>query len=233
MLHHRVRVPAGLAGWCHSGTMPRVSVPDVALRALGRQLGGPSGPLGVLVARKLNKGNAASIRAAIDTLDLSGTETVADIGFGGGLGLDLLLDASMDGGRVHGVEPATTMLTRARKARRADLASGRLELHEATMESLPFPDSALNAWISVNTIYFVDDLRAAFRELARVLAPGGRGVIGMADPEWMARQPFTKHGFTLRPVTDVLALLESAGLTPEHRTIGEQERTFHLLVGTR
>jgi arsenite methyltransferase len=213
--------------------VPRIPVPDVLLRTLSRQLGGPSGPLGGLVARMLNKGNAAAITAAVETLDLTGSETVADIGFGGGFGLGLLLDATKDDGRVHGVEPAADMLTRARKKRRVEIAAGRLELHEATMESLPFHAHALDGWISVNTIYFVDDLAVALREMTRVLAPGGRGVLGIADPEWMSRQPFTKHGFALRPVTDVLADMRSVGLTPEHHTLGGRGPMFHLLAGVR
>lgn len=214
--------------------MALARVPDVLLRTLGRQLGGPSGPLGSVVARMLDKGNAATIRAAVEALDLTGSETVADIGFGGGVGLDVLLEATTkDGGRVHGVEPSADMVNRAGRARRTDVAAGRLELHEATMESLPLPDGALDGWISVNTVYFVDDLAAAFAELARVLGPGGRGVIGIADPEWMTRQPFTRHGFTLRPVADVLNAMQSAGLTTEHRTLGDREPVFNLLVARR
>lgn len=181
----------------------------------------------------LNKGNAGPITAAVEALDLEGGETVADIGFGGGLGLDLLLDATREGGRVHGIEPSADMLARAAKARAAELEAGRLELHQARMESLPFPSATLDGWISVNTLYFVDDLTSAFREMARVLAPGGRGVVGIADPEWMADQRFTMHGFTLRPVPDVIAALESAGLAPEHHTVGGSEPTFHLVVGVR
>ena len=73
------------------------------------------------------------------------------------------------------------------------------------MESLPIADGALDGWISLNTVYFVQDLRPAFAELRRVLAPSGRGVLGIADPEWMARQAFTKNNFTVRPMTDVVA----------------------------
>ena len=89
--------------------MPRLRVPDVLLRTLGRQLSGPSAsPLGSLVARMLNKGNGPDIAAAVDALELAGSEEVADIGFGGGLGLVLLLEATRDGGRVHGVKPSPT-----------------------------------------------------------------------------------------------------------------------------
>jgi len=215
---------------CDSDDVPRL--PDVLLRTLGRQLGGPSGPLGAVIARMLNKNNATPIRAAVEALQLTGGETVADIGFGGGLGLELLLGATGRDGHVHGVEPSADMVARARKNHRGEVDSGRLLLHEATMESLPFATGSLNGWISVNTVYFVPDLAAAFGELARVLSPGGRGVIGIADPAWMSQQPFTTHGFTLRPVAEVLAALESAGLTTEHQTLGDGP-VFNLLVGTR
>ena len=209
--------------------MPRLPVPDVLLRALSRQLGGPSGPLSPLVARVLNKGNEPQISAAVGALDLTGSEEVADIGFGGGLGLDLLLDQTRGGGRVHGVEPSQDMLKRARMAHAAQVAAGRLALHEAGMESLPFADGALDGWISVNTVYFVEDLSAAFAELRRVLAPSGRGVLGIADPEWMSRQAFTKFTFTVRPVADVVAALAAADLSVEQRTM-QGSSPFRLLL---
>jgi len=208
--------------------VPKIPVPDVLLRTLSRQLGGPSGPLGAVVARMLNKTNAAAITAAVEPLGLSSGETVADIGFGGGIGLDLLMAAVGDGGRVHGIDPSGDMLTRARRTHAAAVADGRLELHDAPMEALPLADGVLDGWISVNTIYFVPDLALATRELARVLAPSGHGVLGIADPEWMAKQAVTKHNFTIRPLADVVATLEDGGLAVEHRTFGRMP--YHLLV---
>jgi len=177
----------------------------------------------------LNKSNAASIAAAVDALELTGGETVADIGFGGGLGLDLLLAASGNHGRVHGVEPSGDMLARARRTHGEAAADGRLELHEGSMEALPFADAAIDGWISLNTIYFVADLPPAVRELARVLAPSGRGVLGIADPDWMADQAFSKHNFTIRPVADVVGTLADAGLTVEHRALAGR-MPYNLLV---
>jgi arsenite methyltransferase len=212
--------------------VPKIPVPDVLLRTLASQLGGPSGPLGAVVARMLNKGNAATINAAVEALEVTGGETVADIGFGGGLGLDLLLDRVGDDGRIHGVEPSVDMVDRARRAHRAEVSDGRLALHEGSMAALPLAGGELDGWISLNTIYFVADLPAAVRELARVLAPAGRGVLGLADPDWMARQAFTRHNFTLRPVAEVVAALESAGLDVDRRTL-DAPAPFNLLVCTR
>ncbi|UMG92667.1 methyltransferase domain-containing protein [Nocardioides sp. TF02-7] len=216
--------------------MPRLQPPAFVVRTLARQLGGPSGRLGAVVARMLNKGNRPTITAAVDALDLGGRETVADIGFGGGYGLDLLLKAVPDG-VVHGVEPSADMLTRAARNHHEELAVARLQLHEAAMQSLPLASGLLDGWISLNTIYFVDDLGPAFDELARVLAPTGRGVLGVADPAWLAAQPVARHGFTVRPVAEVVARLERSGLTVEQRQVTGSRPTagaapYHLLVCT-
>jgi len=196
---------------------------------LSRQLGNPSGPLGVLIANGLNRGNGPTISAAVDQLDPQRTEVVADVGFGGGLGLDLLLQRA---GVVHGIEPSPTMLARARRRHRSEIDAGRLRLHEAPMHRMPLDEGSLDGWISLNTIYFIDDLRTAFAELARVTAATGRGVLGMADPEWMAEQPFAAQGFTVRPVDQVVRALEAAGfgvLLSVQKRGGED---YNLLVCT-
>jgi arsenite methyltransferase len=77
---------------------------------------------------------------------------------------------------------------------------------------------------------FVAELDRAFRELARVINTRGRLVIGLADPDVMAKLPFTGHGFHLRPVTDVIDKQRSTGLTVEHRQISEYANAPHLLV---
>lgn len=210
----------------------RIPVPDAVLRLLSRQLGGPTGPVGALVARMLNKGNRRAIESAVAALDLKGHEVVADIGFGGGIGLELLLAAAPDG-HVHGMEPSGDMLARARRGFSEAVDSGHLVLHEAPMSSLPVADAALDGWISLNTIYFIADLKSAFAELARVLAPDGRGVLGVADPEWMASQPFVKDNFTLRPVADVIGELHEAGLAVERRELHRDGSRYNLLVCTR
>jgi ubiquinone/menaquinone biosynthesis C-methylase UbiE len=196
---------------------------DVANRVVASQLGNPAGPLGSIVARVLNRGNRPTIAAAVTALDLTDQETVADIGFGGGLGLDLLLAATS--GVVHGVEPSPDMVKRAGRAHRGEVSSGRLQLHTATMDALPFDDASLDAWISLNTIYFIADLGTAFADLCRVLKPSGRGVIGMADPDWLGSRPFAKHGFIVRPADEVVGSLARAGFNVERRTVQASQST--------
>lgn len=196
---------------------------DVANRVVASQLGNPTGPLGSVVARVLNRGNAPTITAAVAALDLPEQATVADIGFGGGLGLDLLLAATS--GVVHGIEPSADMVKRASRAHPGEVSSGRLQLHTATMDALPFDAAALDAWISLNTIYFIPDLGAAFADLRRVLKPSGRGVIGVADPDWLGSRPFAKHGFIVRSADAVSAELTQAGFDVERQTVQASQST--------
>lgn len=196
------------------------------LSTLAGQLGNPHGVLGKGVAFVLNRGNKALIAAAVDAATGA---TVADIGFGGGVGLELLL-AREATAVVHGVEISPDMLARARSAYAHEVAAGRLRLTEGSMTDLPFADDSLDSAITVNTIYFVPDLDAACAELARAVRSGGKMVIGIGDPEVMAGMPFTAYGFTLRPVAEVRAALERAGCTVEHRQLPSRPIPTHLLV---
>src|SRR5262245_58322840 len=101
---------------------------------------------------------------------------------------------------VYGVEVADDMLDRARSRFADEVDAGRRRLAHGSLTALPLEDGWLDAAITVNTVYFVDALDTACAELARVLRPGGRAVVGIGDPEAMAGMPFTSYGFTLRPV---------------------------------
>lgn len=204
-----------------------------ALRSLAAQLGHPRGLSGRLVGRVLNRGNRAMIAAAVDALEVQSEAVTADLGFGGGAGLDLLLARLGPGGRVHGADVSTEMLAGARRRLGGEVATGRLVLHEAGLEALPLPDDALDAAMTLNTLYFVSDLPAALGEMARVVRPGGRLVLGLGDPTAMGRLPFTAHGFHLRPIEAVVTAAASAGLAlEEHRLIGAGDDAYHLLLTT-
>lgn len=197
------------------------------------QLGRPHGPLGWLVARALNRGNERAIAAVVDATEAAPGAVVADVGFGGGIGLRMLLDRGEGAGTVHGVEIADGMLRRARLGFARDVRSGRLRLHRGSLTDLPLDDATCDAVITVNTVYFVADLPAACAELARVVRPGGRVVVGVGDPDVMAQAPFTRHGFTLRPVGEIASALSEAGLEVDHRSMPDKPIPRHLLVGKR
>jgi arsenite methyltransferase len=203
------------------------------LSTVAGQLGRPHGILSPFVARALNKGNRRAIVAAVEAAAVGRGGIAADIGFGGGVGLQLLLDRVGDTGVVHGVDIAEDMLRRARSRFARDVASGRLRLSAGSLTELPLDDGSVEALITVNTVYFITELGPACAELARVLRPGGRAVIGISDPDVMARLPFTSHGFTIRPVSEITAALQNSGLQVEQRQIDEKPMPRYLIIGRR
>jgi arsenite methyltransferase len=203
------------------------------LSAVAGQLGSPHGILSPFVARALNKGNERAIVAAVEAAAAGRGGIAADVGFGGGVGLQLLLEAVGDDGVVQGIEIADDMLRRARSRFAGDVRSGRLRLSSGSLTELPLGDASVDALVTVNTVYFITELDPACAELARVLRPGGRAVIGIGDPDVMAKLPFTQHGFTIRPVGEVVAALQKSGLEVTHRRIDEKPMPRYLIVGTR
>jgi arsenite methyltransferase len=206
------------------------SLRERVLAVVAGQLGRPHGALSPFVARVLNRGNSKAIAAAVDAAQIRHGNVAADIGFGGGASLQLLLDAIGGDGLVHGVEIADDMLRRARSTFGDD---GRLRLARGSLTDLPLDDGSVDALITVNTVYFISGLDTACAEIARVLRPGGRAVVGIGDPDVMARLPFAKHGFTIRPVSDIAAALQDAGLQVEQRRIEDKPVPRYLLIGRR
>lgn len=190
--------------------------------------------MGRLVGAALDRGNRKVVAASVDPLTLPPGGAVADIGFGGGVGLALLLDRAGPSMKVHGVEISEEMLSRAARRFREPIAAGRLVLHRASMTDLPFAPASLNGIVTTNTIYFVEDLDRAFAGLAGALKPSGRAVVGMNDPEGMAKMPVAPYGFRIRSVREVADALGRAGLEVSgERRVDRPRLPFHVLIADR
>lgn len=114
--------------------------------------------------------------APVEHLALEAGERVLDLGSGGGI--DVFLAARMVGpkGHVIGVDMTPAMLERAR-ANAAKGGYSNVEFREGRLERLPVEDASVDAVTSNCVINLVPDKAAVFREIARVLRPGGRMVI--------------------------------------------------------
>ena len=109
--------------------------------------------------------------------DLHPGETVVDIGCGAGF--DSLIAAQQVGpdGRVLGVDMTAEMRARTEAGARA-LGLGNVQVLEGYAESLPVADGVADVIISNGVINLCPDKQAVFREMARVLKPGGRIQVG-------------------------------------------------------
>jgi len=109
----------------------------------------------------------------ITLAELRPGETVLDLGSGGGL--DCFLAAKQVGpaGRAIGVDMTPEMLAKAR-ANAAKLNAVNVEFREGYLENLPAEDATVDVVISNCVINLSPDKPQVFREIFRVLIPGGR-----------------------------------------------------------
>jgi SAM-dependent methyltransferase len=100
-------------------------------------------------------------------------ETVLDLGCGGGLDVFLAARRVGPAGKAIGVDMTPEMIDRARKNALAQRLSN-VEFHLAQIDRLPVADNSVACIISNCVINLAPDKSAVFREMFRVLKPGGR-----------------------------------------------------------
>jgi arsenite methyltransferase len=107
------------------------------------------------------------------TAHLRPGEIVVDLGSGGGLDVFLASRKVGPEGRAIGIDMTPAMIERARVNAESGGYSN-VEFHLATIDALPLPDSSVDCVISNCVINLAPDKPAVFREIFRVLKPGGR-----------------------------------------------------------
>jgi SAM-dependent methyltransferase len=151
-----------------------VSGASAGVRAIAEAFGYSADDLAVL-PDEANLGLSCGNPTA--TANLRPGEVVVDLGCGAGI--DVLLAARRVGpaGRAIGIDMTPAMLERAR-ANAARPVGGQVltntEFHLAPIDRLPLPDGSVDCLVSNCVINLAPDKAAVFREMYRVLRPGGR-----------------------------------------------------------
>jgi hypothetical protein len=146
--------------------------------------------------------------------------TVLDVACG--RGASALQLARELGCTVVGIDLAAGNVTAA--TRLADEAGlrARVRFLHGDAEALPLADASVDGVLSECALCTFPDKRAAVREIARVLCPGGRFALSdvttlpkRLPPELRTAQAWVACVADARPLVEISALMEEAGLTVE------------------
>lgn len=150
--------------------------------------------------------------------DVTG-RSVLDVGCGDG---KLAVELARRGAHVTAVDVSPAMIEAART--RAAAAGVRLDLRLAATQALPFAASQFDIVTAITILCFVADAKPAFAEIARVLKPGGRLVIGELNRwstwaaerrlrAWLGSALWRQGRF--RTPQELRGLASGAGLVPQ------------------
>ncbi len=154
-------------------------------------------------------------------------ERVLDLGSGGGI--DVLLSAKRVGptGRAIGLDMTDEMLALAQQ-NAAEAGAMNVEFLKGHIEAIPMPADSVDVVISNCVINLAADKSAVFREIARVLKPGGRmGVTDIVAEDRLTAEERAERGSYTGCIAGALSFsefrtgLEAVGLvdvtlTPTH-----------------
>lgn len=104
--------------------------------------------------------------------------TILDVGCGAGFDLYIAARMTCHGGKVYGIDLTGAMVARAlENLQKAGITN--TEVRQIESEILPFGNNLFDVVISNGVINLSPDKEVLFREINRVLKPGGR--LGFAD----------------------------------------------------
>ena len=132
----------------------------------------PQGLGGKLMVSMMNVGHRALAKWGLQFLNVPADAQILDCGCGGGANFKTLLQMCPDGAAV-GVDYSPVSVEKARKVNRKAIECGRCAVTQGSVAELPFAALRFDLATAFETVYFWPDLPQCFREVFRVLRPGG------------------------------------------------------------
>lgn len=139
---------------------------------LFRQVRKPSGFLGRRIVQAMNLGHAAMTDWGLQEVVAPRDAVILDVGCGGGRTVAKLAALAPEG-RIIGLDYSLASVAVSRDTNREVIESGRVQIQQGSVATLPFPDGTFDIVTAVETHYYWPDLPANVREILRVLKPGG------------------------------------------------------------
>src|SRR5215468_76641 len=158
----------------------------------------PSGLFGRFILWEMNRQHSKLTDWGLSHVAIKKTDTILDVGCGGGRTIGKLAELASDG-KVHGIDYSEESVTTAHRNNTRWIDIGRVSVREGNVSHLAFDDGTFDLVTAIETHLFWPDLPNDFREIARVLRPGGTLLIvaeiyrGGKHLEGVRKKIFDKH----------------------------------------
>lgn len=179
----------------------------------------PTGWLGRLILRNMNARHSGVTDWGLSHVRVGKDFAILDVGCGGGRTVSKLAAMASDG-KVYGVDYSAASVAVATKKNRELIRTGRVWIREGNVSALPFADDSFDLVTAVETHFWWPDLPAGFREVFRVLRPGGSVAViaeiykgAQSKMATMVEKYAPKTGIQVLTADEHAQLLSDAGFT--------------------
>ncbi|MBS4900176.1 MAG: class I SAM-dependent methyltransferase [Clostridiales bacterium] len=139
--------------------------------------GRPEGILGKFMVSGMNKGHAKIAEWGLSSFDEgSDPRRIIELGCGGGQNVKNLLE-KYPGARIMAFDYSEVSLAKTRSVNKDAVEDGRVRLRKGNVGELPFKDERFDMATAFETVYFWPGPVLSFKEVWRVLKPGGVFII--------------------------------------------------------
>jgi ubiquinone/menaquinone biosynthesis C-methylase UbiE len=175
----------------------------------------PVGFGGKIMVAMMNSGHGAMADWGLQHITIAEDATVLDAGCGVGANIKKLL-TKCPRGMVKGIDYSEISVEKSRKVNAKAISAGCCEVIQASVAELPFEDNTFDLVTAFETIYFWPGLIDCFREVYRVIKPGGTFFIcnesngeTSKDEKWVEKI----GGMTIYNAAKILNALNEVGFS--------------------
>jgi SAM-dependent methyltransferase len=157
----------------HPWLIAKVLFVLIAAPLLLYQVRKPTKWIGRRFLQAMNVAHSALTDWGLGHVQIGKSFTILDVGCGGGRTIAKLAALAPEG-KVYGIDYSAESVAASRRENASAIAEGRVEIEQAPVSHLPFPDDRFDLVTAVETQYYWPHPVEDMREIRRVVKPGGR-----------------------------------------------------------
>ncbi len=172
----------------------------------------PHGEDGVETIKNMNENHRPISEFAFECVDVGKTDKVLDIGCGGGVNIEKFLKLTIN--NVDGLDYSEVSVKESIKRNQKAVDDKKCKIIQADVSQMPIEDETYNLVSAFETIYFWPDIQNTFKEVSRIIKPGGQFMMAQGtdgnhpdDEKWLN----SVEGMTVYTASELEKYLIDAG----------------------
>lgn len=184
----------------------------------------PHGDEGFETIENMNENHREISEFAFGIVNVGKNDRILDIGCGGGVNIEKFL--KLTDSNVDGLDYSEVSVEASIKKNRKAVDDGRCRIIQADVQDMPIDDEEYDLVSAFETIYFWPEIGESFKEVSRVIRPGGQFMIAQGtdgnhpdDEMWLA----TVEGMHVYTAEDLKEYLLNAGFSRVESYVKEND----------